>query len=120
MSEAATTKDGSAVMNIVIKTALALCLAFFLAGGAAAIDKSKKTEKPKEKTQVTTPKVSPESTSRAPEDKKVEPDRQKNGYDDFIDRNNDGIDDRAEKGQASKKPAQKETSQARSKKTPKR
>jgi hypothetical protein len=107
-------------MNTVIKIGLALCLAFFLAGGAAAIDKSKKTEKPKEKTQVTTPKATPESTSRAPEGKKVEPDRPINGYDDFIDRNNNGIDDRAEKRQASKKPAQKESSQARSKKNPKR
>jgi hypothetical protein len=76
---------------------VATCLAaLFLAGSVLAVEKvvKKKTPEPPKKT--TQPaKPTPPAKPAAPPTKKADPPKKK--FDDFIDKNNNGVDDRKEK-----------------------
>ena len=76
------------------------CLLIVWSGPAAAIDKSKKDDKPAPDKKVQIEKKNPD---QAKDQKKSKKD-----YDNFLDRNNNGIDDRAEKS-PSKQPQKKST-----------
>lgn len=90
-------------MNLCIRLILLMCLSFFAFGSAVAIDKAAKVDK--------TPKVTVPVTDTAGQLKKNKStDLNKGGqpqapksYDKFIDLNNNGIDDRLEKGQGTPK-----------------
>ncbi len=77
-----------------------ICLMFIWSGPAAGIDKSKKDDKPAPEKKVQVEKKTPDKS----QDKKGT----KKNYDNFVDRNNNGIDDRAEKS-SSKQPKKKTT-----------
>jgi len=106
-------------MKIFLNILLTLCVGLFCVGTAAAIEKSKKDQPaPKKDSQVVRQKA-PEK-SQSPVDSKAAPapPPERKNYDDFIDRNNNGIDDRAEKGATVKKPSAPETRSKTSKEVP--
>lgn len=94
-----------------------LLLSFLSAGVAlATIEKDKSKKKTKKTTQNVTPGDSTDEAGLIPVGQMVPNDGQKvkrpQGYDDFLDKNNNGIDDRAEqKKEGRKKKISSETSQ---------
>jgi hypothetical protein len=96
-------------MRISFRIILAVALVFLWAGTVSAADKAKKDEKPKEQKVVQTPKPQTPSVPDS-QGSQVRPGqgRSKDRYNDFVDANNNGIDDRVEKVQTSKKPKEKE------------
>jgi hypothetical protein len=76
------------VMKISIKILALVCLVLFWSAPVFAIDKSKKDESKK------TVKVDKKKTSQSNDTQRS---KKSKSYDDFVDRNNNGIDDRAEK-----------------------
>jgi hypothetical protein len=73
-------------------------------GSAAAIEKSKKPDPPSDKKPTPTLKDSTGASRSRPDSRVTPPPDGPKKFDDFIDRNNNGIDDRAEKGSTTKKP----------------
>ena len=106
-------------MKIFVNIVLTLCLMLFCLGTAGAIEKSKKDQPaPKKDSQVVRQK-SPEKAQNPVDTKAAQtPAPERKNYDDFIDRNNNGIDDRAEKGATAKKPSAPETRSKTTKKAP--
>jgi len=87
---------------------LMLLLSLLLAGAASAtIEKDKSKKKTKKTTQAVTSGDSTDKTGLIPAGQMVPDDREKairpQGYDDFIDKNNNGIDDRAEQKKEGRK-----------------
>jgi len=97
-------------MKNTMQTCLWLCLSLFVFGSAMAVDKTVKVDK--------APKKEIPTTDTAHRTKKVTPlDQDVTGkakspksYDNFIDTNNNGIDDRLEKGQSTPKQRSKSDS----------
>lgn len=85
------------VMKIMIKTFIILGLILVWSGPAAAIDKSKKDEKSKDSKTVEIEKKKPDQTTSPRDSQRPNTRKKAKNYDNFIDRNNNGIDDRAEK-----------------------
>lgn len=97
-------------MKTSLRIMSAVVLVFLWAGTASAVDKAKKDEKPKEQKVVQTPNphtpVAPDSQGSQTNSGQS---RSKDKYNDFIDTNNNGIDDRIEKVQTVKKPEEEKT-----------
>ena len=96
-----------------------VCLVLFWAGSALAVDKTKKDKVPPKEKAVEVEKKPEAKQDRSGIDK---PDnnssRSKKNYDNFIDNNNNGIDDRAEKKTSVKKVKKDTTSTAPSPSNP--
>jgi len=106
-------------MKIFINILLTLCMALFCVGTTAAIEKSKKDQPaPKKDSQVVRQKTPDRSQNPVDSKAAPAPPPERKNYDDFIDRNNNGIDDRAEKGATVKKPPTPETRTKTQKKEP--
>jgi hypothetical protein len=104
-------------MKTLSTTLLIIGLSLLLSGMASGIDKSKKTDKPKKDTSAVN--IIKQDKPKAPENvKKADPPSQPKTYDNFIDRNNNGIDDRAEKSTTLKQPKKKEPPTKTPKKNP--
>ena len=103
-------------MKIILKLVLAFALILLWAGPAAAIDKTKKDENPKKD------QVQVDKAQKPPEQEKQQKEtiggseNTKKSYDNFIDTNNNGIDDRAESKNAPPKPQKDESSKKPEKK----
>ena len=74
---------------------LLICTLFLLSCGGSswAVEKKSKDEKPASKTEQKKPEAKPADKKPAPPQAKQEP---KKKYDDFVDKNKNGIDDRRE------------------------
>lgn len=107
-------------MKISVTICLIACLVLMWAGPATAIEKSKKDKTSVQDNTATIKKQNPVDSERAVTDRTKKPENSRKSYDNFVDRNNNGIDDRAEKSSASKKPKQKSASRRPVKKDPKR
>jgi len=84
-------------MKIVIKTFLLLVIIGVLSGPALGIDRSKKEGNPQDQKAIKIEQKKPDS-SAGPQDSQGNNTRKPpKNYDNFIDSNNNGIDDRAEK-----------------------
>lgn len=84
------------MMKSIFKIALLICFVIVIADPVAAIDRTKKPNPPpKDKTAVK--EKQPEKPPEKQPEKKTDKSRSKKNYDSFIDKNNNGIDDRAEK-----------------------
>jgi hypothetical protein len=94
-------------MKYLITISLALFLMALLSSPAAAIDK-KQDPSPKKDTP-TVEKKAPERPQSVNDSKVTSNKSRRKSYDDFVDRNNNGIDDRAEKGSTQKKSKTPET-----------
>jgi len=105
-------------MRIMIKIFAVLVLVIFWSGPAAGIDKSKKNERPKDQKTVQVEKKKPEQTTSPQDSQGAQSKKTTKNYDDFIDRNNNGIDDRAEKSNT-KQTQDKPAPEATPKKNPK-
>lgn len=97
-------------MRISFRIILTVALVSLWSSTVLAIDKAKIEEKPKEQKVVQTPKPQkpavPDSQGNQLSPNQSQP---KDKYNDFIDANNNGIDDRVEKVPTSKKPEEKKT-----------
>jgi chromosomal replication initiation ATPase DnaA len=90
-------------MRLFIKIFVSLCLIVVWNGSAVGIDKSKKDKKTKTKQTVQVDKKKTEQTKPQPDKKAVDSKKTKKSYDNFVDGNNNGIDDRAEKSPSKQK-----------------
>ena len=94
-------------MRVMIKLLVIMVLVIVWSGPALGIDKSrKKDENPKDRKTVQTEKTKPVQTSAQRDSQRSEIKKPAKGFDDFIDRNNNGIDDRVEKKPPKQAPAQ--------------
>jgi hypothetical protein len=86
---------------------LGLFIAAVLSAPAMGIDK-KRDPSPKKDTP-TVEKKTPDRSRSVDDSKTTKVKTRKKNYDDFVDRNNNGIDDRAEKSSTPKKPEKPDT-----------
>ena len=97
-------------MKFAFVTIMVVCLALFWAGSAMAVDKTKKGKTPvPEKTAKIEQKTEADPT-KFDSNTSANSSRSKKTYDNFIDNNNNGIDDRAEKKTSAMK-VKKDTTQ---------
>lgn len=94
-------------MRKIVHIFVGLFLMAMLSVPAMGIDKKKEPSPKKDTPTVEKQKI---DRTRSVRDSKVTKERsRKKNYDDFVDRNNNGIDDRAEKSTTPKKPEKPET-----------
>lgn len=93
-------------MKLMIKIFVLFCLVFIWSGSASGIDKSKKSDQPAKKKTITVQKKNPDQQQKSKDTQSSGAKQSSKTYDNFVDRNNNGIDDRAEKI-SSKQPKKK-------------
>lgn len=103
-------------MKYLANILLAFFLMALLAAPVAAIDK-KRDPSPTKKDTPTVEKRTPERSKTVNDSKATNNTSRRKSYDDFVDRNNNGIDDRAEKSTA---PKQSKTPESKKKTPPKK